>query len=259
MMKAKLLFRCFTAIILLTLFTFAAVPNAEALMLISQKDEIRIGKQVEEDVIKRYGGLSEDRDLIQRVERVGSSVAANSKRKGIEFTFKVLNSKEINAFAAPGGPVLITKALAQKLDTDDELAFVLAHEVGHIEAQHGRKAINEALIASGIASILLRDANESARLGVDIIYTLHSRGYSRRNEFEADRYGVDFMIKSGYNPEGAIIALAKLGLDRVSGVSKYFSTHPDTPDRIDRVAKRAEVDNDRKKELILDVNPDAKV
>ena len=226
-----------------------AVP-AHSLMLVSRADEVKIGEQVEQSVIKEYGGLSRDQALVGRVQRVGKKVAAFSPRQDVTYTYKVLNSNVINAFAAPGGPVLITKRLARILTTDDELAFVLAHETGHIAAQHGRKAINRALIAQGLASLLFRKAKDSLKIGMNIMYTLYSRGYSRDQEYQSDSYGVDLMGKAQYNREGAIKALAKLGMKRAKGVNKYLATHPDVPDRIGRVSEMSGISKERRETLV---------
>lgn len=227
----------------------AAVP-ADAIMLVSKSQEISIGKQVEAQAIRDYGGLSSDRALNERVARVGARAAAASPRLGLDYTYKVVNSNEINAFAAPGGPIIITKRLAQMLPTDDELAFVLSHETGHIAAEHGRKAINQALIAQGVATLFMRDSSKAMKTGINVMYTMYSRGYSRKDEYQADELGYRLMTKSGYNAEGAIKALAKLGMKRTSGVNKYFSTHPDIPARIDRITGMAGISEARKQALI---------
>lgn len=242
------------ALLALIVFMTAGLP-AQAIMLVSRKDEVAIGKQVEENVIKEFGGLSTDKALIERVERVGKQVAAQSERQDVEYTFKVLNSDVINAFAAPGGPVLITKKLAQMLSTDDELAFVLAHETGHITAQHGRQAINRALLAQGVLSLALGKSGSTVQTGVGIAYTLFERGYSRDQEYQADSYGLEFMTKAKYNAEGAITALAKLGLNKTKGLDKYLTTHPDVPDRINRIAERSGINEQRKQTLIQSTQP----
>ena len=137
---------------------------------------------------------------------------------------------------------MITKKLVQLLNTDAQLAFVLAHETGHIAAQHGRKAINQAMISQGLASILFGKAGKTVQTGVNVTYTLYNRGYTRDQEYQADTYGVNLMSKAGYNPEGGVEALAKLGLRTSKGINKYFATHPDTPDRIDRAGGLARAD-----------------
>ncbi len=237
-----------TLVLLILVLAAMALP-ANAIMLVSRQDAARIGKQVEADIIRQYGGLSNDPQVVNRVQRVGQQVAARSPRQDVQYTFKVLNSNVINAFAAPGGPVLITKALAQSL-TDQELAFVLAHEVGHITAQHGREAINQALLAQGVFSLLFGGSGDVTRIGINILYTLYNRGYSRSQEYQADSYGLELMQAAGYSGEGAIGALAKLGMQRTAGINRYFSTHPDVPDRINRISQMANIPPARAQEIV---------
>lgn len=225
-------------------------PRANAIMLVTRAQEVSIGKQVETALVKQSGGLSTDGALNQRVARVGRKVAAFSPRKDVTYTYKVVNSNDVNAFAAPGGPVMITKRLAKMLKTDGELAFVLAHETGHIAAQHGRKAINQSLIAQNVATLLLKNSGDAARVGANVMYTLYSRGYSREQEYQADNFGHELMTKAGYSAEDGVRALAKLGIKRSSGVNKYLATHPDIPDRIDRIAQMSGIPTARKQALI---------
>jgi len=247
--------RLWTAASIVTLLVLVSCARpAQAIMVVSRADEVKIGKQVEAQSIKEYGGLVNDPVMTARVARVGRNVAAMSPRKDVTYTYKVLNSDVINAFSAPGGPVLITKKLVVLLSTDAQLAFVLAHETGHIAAQHGRKAINQAMISQGLSSLFLSKAGSVVRTGVGVSYTLLTRGYSRDQEYQADTYGVQLMTKAGYNADGAVEALAKLGLKKSAGVNKYFATHPDTPDRIDRVASQAGISRVREAALVASVH-----
>lgn len=224
--------------------------SCDALMLISRNTEVSIGKQVAEEIIDEYGGLSRDTETNERVARIGAQIAAVSPRKDVSFTYQVVNSTVVNAFAAPGGPVIITHKLASMMTTDDELAFVLAHETGHITAQHARQVMNRSLIAQGLSLVLFRGTSSAVRTSLDIAYTLNDRGYSRNQEYQADDYGVKLMQLAGYNPEGAIKALAKLGMDTNKGINKYLATHPDVPRRIDRIGKIAGIPVSRQQELI---------
>lgn len=236
-------------VLILTAIMAASALPADAIMLVSQADEVRIGRQVEAQIIRQAGGLTSDPQLAYRVQSIGADVASLSSRRNINYTFRVLNSDIMNAFAAPGGPILITEGLARRL-TDDELAFVLAHEVGHVEAQHGREAINQALIAQGIFGLLFGGSSQAMQIGISIMYTLYDRGYSRNQEYQADSYGLQFMRRAGYEPEGAVTALAKLGSGQSRGLNRYFSTHPAVPDRINRVAVMAGISEQEKQALI---------
>lgn len=239
------------AVVIVCLIVEAALPtHSAALMLVSRKQEISIGKQVQEEIIDEYGGLSINSTQTERVQRVGASIAAVSPRKDITYTYQLLNSSIINAFSAPGGPVLVTQKLAGMMTTDDELAFVLGHETGHIAAQHARGMINRSLIAQGLATVLFGGASSAVQSGVDLTYTLYDRGYSRNLEYQADDYGIKLMHQAGYNPEGAVKALAKLGMDMSRGLNKYLATHPDIPRRIDRVGQIAGISLTRQQELI---------
>ena len=110
--------------------------------------------------------------------------------------------------------------------------------------------MNRSLIVQGLGAILLGGLSSAARTGADITYTLYDRGYSRNMEYQADDYGLRFMRQAGYNPEAAIKALAKLGMEKSRGINKYLATHPDTPKRIDRISKLAQISIYRQQQLI---------
>lgn len=249
-MEKKVYLKLIPAFILILLLSAMVSIPTEAVMLVSKAEEVSIGKQVQKKVISEYGGLYNNPAMAARVQKIGAKVAAVSTRKDITYTYSVVNSNVINAFAAPGGPVMITKALVNLLTSDNELAFVLSHETGHVAAQHGREAINRQLIAQGVLGLVFGKSSGTVQQGVGITYTLYERGYSRTQEYQADSYGVKFMKAAGYNTDGAISALAKLGIKRSSGVNKYLATHPDIPDRIDRVAKMTATPDAKKQQLV---------
>jgi predicted Zn-dependent protease len=209
-------------------------------MLVSEKTEISICQDVAKQAEQEYGGVCTDEKLNARVESVGKKLVAVCDRKKIPYTFKILNTKELNAFACPGGPVYITRALLDKLKTDDELAFVLGHEVGHVSKQHSRKAINKALMANMLATALFSNKDKVVQQGAGIAWTIIDRGHSREQEYEADKCGATYAMKAGFKGAGAVDALTVIqkeagGEGKQSGLNKLLSTHPPTPDRINRV------------------------
>jgi predicted Zn-dependent protease len=232
------------------LVAIALAAPANALMLISRNTEVSMGKQVQEEIIDEYGGLSIDAKLKERVARIGAAIGAVSPRRDVTFSYQVVNSQVINAFSAPGGPVIITQKLAGMMTTDDEMAFVLGHETGHITAQHARNLMNRSVIAQDVATVLFGGASDAVQTGLNLAYTLYDKGYSRNQEYQADDYGVKLMRQAGYNPEGAVKALAKLGMDKSTGLNKYLATHPDMPRRIDRLGKIVGISVTRQHELI---------
>ncbi len=225
---------------LLTLLMLA--PASSQLILISRDQEIEIGKEVAAQLEREYG-VWDDPEQTRRLERIGRSLVAVCERKDMPYTFKILNErKELNAMAAPGGFIYITRALLEALESDDEIAFVLGHEIGHVAGDHIRKQLSQSLAASILLDILTARSSQLIRIGSDIMFSLYQSGYSRQHERDADTRGVRYMKAAGYNPVAAITALKKLGMERYKGLVRWFGTHPDVPSRIQRIAEMLGVD-----------------
>jgi Zn-dependent protease with chaperone function/Tol biopolymer transport system component len=225
---------------LLTILIFA--PASSQLILISRNQEIEIGKEVAAELERRYG-VWDDPEQTRRIERIGKSLVAVCERKDMPYTFKILNErKELNAMAAPGGFIYITRALLEALESDDEIAFVLGHEIGHVAGDHIRKQLSQAIAGSILLDILTGGSSRLVRIGADIMFSLYQSGYSRQHERDADTRGVRYMKAAGYNPVAAITALKKLGMERYKGLVRWFGTHPDIPSRIQRIADMLGVD-----------------
>ena len=143
---------------------------------------------------------------------------------------------------APGGFIYITRALLEALESDDEIAFVLGHEIGHVAGDHIRKQLSQAIAGSILLDILTGGSSQLVRIGTDIMFSLYQSGYSRQHERDADTRGVRYMKAAGYNPVAAITALKKLGMERYRGLVRWFGTHPDIPSRIQRIANMLGVD-----------------
>ncbi|MFN4180844.1 MAG: M48 family metallopeptidase, partial [Armatimonadota bacterium] len=225
---------------LLTFFVFA--PASSQLILISRNQEIEIGKEVAAQLEKEYG-VWDNPEQTRRLERIGRSLVAVCERKDMPYTFKILDErKELNAMTAPGGFIYITRALLEVLDNDDEVAFVLGHEIGHVTGDHIRKQLSQAIVGSILLDILTARSSQLIRIGSDIMFSLYQSGYSRQHERDADMRGVRYMKAAGYNPIAAITALKKLGTERYKGLVRWFGTHPDIPSRIQRIAEVLGVD-----------------
>lgn len=201
-------------------------------MLISQEQEIQIGQEVAQEVRQEYGAPLTSGQEVARTEAVWSNLQRYTVRD-VPYQIQVLNNNEtVNAFAAPGGYIYVTRALVNTMNQDNELAFVVAHEIGHVEEEHGRKSINQAVLVNTAASLLLNDQSQLVNFGASVAWTLYAQGYSRNHEREADQVALPLMVKAGYNPWGSISALRKLGGGDLSGPSKWLASHPSTPERI---------------------------
>lgn len=183
-----------------------------SVVLSSQSGEARTGREMHEEMVAE-GAVYDDPELQAYVDRVGQRLAANSDLPELAFTFTVLDSPDINAFALPGGYIYINRGLLAYLDNEAELAAVLGHEIGHITARHhGRRkaaGVTNAVVAT-TAYILTGSsdlAEASSMYGAEVI-----SGYGREMELEADGLGAEYMHKSGYDPEALL---------EVIGVLKY--------------------------------------
>jgi predicted Zn-dependent protease len=207
-------------------------------ILISSEREVKLGKSLAKKAEEKFK-LSDDDLLRQRVKTIGQKVASRCDRRDITYHFDILDNKIINAFALPGGYIYVFKGLVDNLDQDyfdDELAYILGHEIGHIVAKHSVKRIQSALGYS-LLKILIVGSKKTRQIarGADIAFNAIMLGYSKKDEFTADTLGVKYMQKAGYNPQAAIKFLEKLKKIEESKPAKplyYVSTHPTIPSRI---------------------------
>lgn len=238
------------ALILAAVPTFAPKEaSAASLFGLSEQDEVAAGKEVTKQALKEYGGaMPATHPYSRRVKTIGAQLARLSTRKGIPYSYTVLNdTKVLNAFAAPGGPIFVTRKLVETASNDAELAYVLGHETAHIERRHIVKQVEQqqkAGLVVGILGAILGKGGKNDAIGAiaSVGWTALSRGYSRQDENDADAVGVRLMSKLGYDPRAAITMLGKLGGSSGGGVSKYLATHPAPKDRQTKV--RAQIDKE---------------
>ncbi len=220
----------------------SAVRVGQAFLRASESlDEVQehyVGRACAARILARYRPV-EDEALQRYVNRVGNTVAWHSDRPYTYggYRFLAVESDEPNAFAAPGGFVFVTSSLLSRLESEDQLAAVLAHEVAHVVARHGLKAIEDARFKGAIGTAIvegtrhLSDAEVREAAGVlqasvgDILQTILERGYSRDQEMEADRLGISFAYRAGYDPEGLSQFLHAAEVAG-GGPPKWLSTHP---------------------------------
>lgn len=198
--------------------------------------EVRMGQAIAKEVEKEYKPA--DDPLIQkRLEDIGKRIAAVCDRKEINYYFRALNDEEVNAVSLPGGFVYANKGLIDKVANDDELAGVLAHEVGHIAARHSIKKLQGMMGYSFLRILTVVAPVNTAEVGTaaDAAFTELMMGYSREDELLADQLGARYSKLAGFNPRGMITFLQKLqeiNRRKPLRAKSYFRTHPYVPDRI---------------------------
>ncbi len=197
------------------------------------QQEIIFGREVAARILGRYR-LYDNKALLKYVNLVGSAVAQNANRPEIEFHFAVVDTGDVNAYAAPGGYVFVTKGAVALMQDEAELAGVLSHEIAHITEKHIVKELNihgtEDSPASGFAR-LVGGASESARLAfsqaVDkAIDTLFKDGYKREDETQADKTALSFAALSGYDPSGLVRYLDRVKKAKGKQTEVLDKTHP---------------------------------
>ena len=206
----------------------------------SEAEEIAIGQRGDAE-IRREMGVYRDDDLQRYVSGVGERIAAVSHRPTLPWTFTVVDSPVVNAFALPGGYVYVTRGLLAHLGDESELAGVLGHEVGHVTARHASQQFTRS--ATGSIGILLasifvpgmRPFSDVASMGLGTVFLK----YGRDDELESDRLGVEYASRAGWDPEAVPRFLATLSrLDAMSsrGLPNWLSTHPDPGSRVAQAA-----------------------
>ncbi len=236
-----------TKIISIILLVFLAascavnpVTGHRELSLVSEAQEIEMGRQTDAEVVAQYG-LYNDPALSAYVGKMGLALAAKTQRPGLPYRFTVLDSPVINAFAVPGGSVYVTRGILAMMTSEAELAGVLGHELGHVNARHSVRQMSKQMIfQAGLAlgsavSTTFAQFSGAAGAGLQVLFLK----YSRDDERQADSLGVDYSRLGGYDPTDVATffeALDKSG-DHSSGKSLpgFLSTHPLTSERIQNV------------------------
>ena len=209
---------------------------------IDEPEEIELGRSVTASVGSKYR-LVRDPELTKYVALVGNMVAAQSERPDLRYYFAVLDTDEVNAFAAPGGYVFITRGALALIKDEATLAGVLGHEVGHVALRHGaetikaekRKALAMLGVREGVAHTQAAPFNSMITSTADLFAEqIVLKGHSRAEESEADAVGFKYAERAGYDPAGLrdfLKALGQRGANEPS-LNRFFSTHPGIDQRV---------------------------
>ncbi|MBI2485446.1 MAG: M48 family metalloprotease [Deltaproteobacteria bacterium] len=222
----------------------------EAARPLSDEEEYYVGRSVAARILSSYS-LLQNQELTEYVNLVGNTVALNSDKPYTYggYHFAILNSKEINAFACPGGTIFITKGMINAVRNEDELAAVLAHEVAHVNHRDGVSAIQKARLTAVAALIGTQAAQRytPAQLSQlvtafegsidDVFKTLVVNGYGKSQEYHADEGAISYLTRAGYNPSALKDFLQRLVSEGGASGGGIMKSHPATAGRIEKVEK----------------------
>jgi len=228
------------------------VTGKSDVVTMSAAQEVELGRKMHPQVLQQYGRYA-DEALQAYVTDIGRRIAAVGHRPDLEYTFTVLDSEDVNAFALPGGYVYITRGIMAYLNNEAELVAVLGHEIGHVTARHSVRQQTGATAAGVGATVIgiLTGSGDLANLA-NLAGTALVRGYGRDMELEADSIGAEYLARLGYSPEAMIDVvrllknqeLLEIQLARQEGREPrvyhgVFSTHPDNDQRLREVVSAA--------------------
>lgn len=202
--------------------------------MVGKNQEVEIGREASKEVEKEYP-VDKDPELNARVNQIGQTLASYADRQDIKYTFKVLDVKDVNAFSLPGGWVYVNKGLIdQTKGNTDELAGVIAHEIGHVSARHHAEMMGREVYAEILIGTLTKGRTQQF---AGLFANIQMLQWSKDQEYEADKLGIKFMYRSQqyYNPQGLIDffnTLLKIQPEHPSKFEQIFRTHPVTTQRI---------------------------
>ena len=225
--------------------TNEATGRSQFTALMPLSAQIATGEQLQPQFVAEYGGEVSDAGARRYVTEIGQKLAVQTEADypDLPWEFTLLDSDVLNAFALPGGKVFISRGLAQRFDSEAELAFVLGHEVGHVTAQHTVDRMNREYLKAGGAALIGVAAQSSdsawAQLGGQVLIGaggVYAMSYDRDQESESDTLGIRYMTRAGYNPIGALGAMQVLADEAGGGGSpEFLSTHPHPETRLGRI------------------------
>ncbi|MFQ5985200.1 MAG: M48 family metalloprotease [Alphaproteobacteria bacterium] len=232
--------------------TNPATGLSEFTLFMTPADEAALGREEHPKIVKAHGGVYDEQPALNAyVTEIGRRLQQVSERPDLPFTFTLLDSDAVNAFAVPGGYVYVSRGLLALADSEAELAGVIAHEIGHITARHTAQRVTQGTVAK-LGAAVLGAATGSPAVGdiAELGAGLYLLSYSRQQEFEADSLGMRYLTRAAYDPEAMASFLRTLEAEdklsaRIAGRAGYeqeaslFSTHPRTVERVARAAAEA--------------------
>lgn len=232
-------------IILVTLFSYFSktqvnpITGEKQRVSLTPEEEIQLGLRSAPQMAAEFGGLYQDRAVQDKIKAIGRKLVSTTEaaKAPYQFDFHVLaDPKTVNAFAVPGGQIFITMGLLSKLKTDDEIAGVLGHEMGHLIGRHSAEQMAKGDLLQGLAGAAgVAGGDYTSAQTAQYIARLVDLSYGRSDELESDDFGVKYMIGAGYKPEALLRVMEVLAQSGGGGGAEFMSTHPSPSNREEKI------------------------
>ncbi len=226
------------------------ITGQTQLMLVSEESEVQIDRKNSPSQFSADYGTIQDKALNSYINLTGKKIASITHRPKMPYYFQGVNAAYVNAYAFPGGSIAATRGILVNLDNEAELAALLGHELGHVNARHTAEQMSKGVLTSVVVGGLSAYAGTKNQTYGKIAEGIGMTGsvmllasYSRDNEREADALGLEYMVKAGYSPDGFIglmDMLKKMSKNKPGTIALMFSTHPMSDERYDTAVKNAE-------------------
>jgi predicted Zn-dependent protease len=211
------------------------VTGEKEFNLYSVQQQEKMGAEYSKEVEKELGQSFADKQLQSYLDSVGQRIARVCHTPDEGFSYKAIDSNTVNAFALPGGYIYITTGLLKELNTEAQLAGILAHETAHVTCRHSAVMMSRAVVINAGVSAAGRGVAGSV---ASIVSQLEGMSYSRANERQADQVGLDYLVKAGYTPYGMTETMEILQRQSQTWTIEFFSTHPNPENRIGYLQER---------------------
>lgn len=243
------------ALVMLSSCGSVPLTGRKQILLVSDQEVLTSSLTQYNDYIKT-AKLSGNKKKTEQVVRVGKKIASateaylkangmEAEAKNFAWEFNLVNENQVNAFCMPGGKIVVYEGLLNLVDSDDELAVVVGHEVAHAVAKHSNERMSQQLLTQYGAAVLDQAVSGSSAAVQTVAGTVYGLGaqfgvmlpYSRKHEYEADHMGLIFMAIAGYNPDKAVSFWTKMSAASDAKVPEIMSTHPGDANRIAEIQK----------------------
>jgi len=217
---------------------YNSATGQQETVYMSRESEIKKGRAISKSIEKKFESV-DNWQLQNKVEQIGQRLAVVCDRKDISYHFEILKEKDVNAFALPGGYVYMFEGLLEELETEDEIAAVLSHEIGHITAKHFPKRQHGSIGYQALLILISQmQADPVSKKKAYAAINELIMSYSREDEIEADKLSVKYMASAGFDPEAILSVLEKLrriNYEKPIRQKSHWRTHPYIDDRIKAV------------------------